>query len=347
MLLSSKPGIVEVEPTRLFGRDKTQRTPQEPLEEGDEGDGDGGGVPVYFSNPDLLWKTQHPFPRFGQGAFRIALEAVYKARLEALGLLRSDDQEEKEEEETRGGKGKGKGGKGTTDDDDDAQSSLEEGCRGHEATPPAAAAARRSFEYFVQKWKQYGKPEVAQFMHAQEAIEAQLRRGRPCNGNDNEAEEENNDGGGGGDLGRLAVSHYYMVGDNPASDMAGARNMMRAHAAPREEEGEEEGGGGAPCSDEPCPPPEEEAAAASTTTAYKKAKPGYGYWSGILVCTGVYSGGAANIGRSEDKEASSAHGQGGQGRQGHQAVSTGGAAWVVEDVAAAVEVVLREHGAEH
>lgn len=27
-------------------------------------------IPIYFSNPDLLWKTQYPFGRFGQGAFR-------------------------------------------------------------------------------------------------------------------------------------------------------------------------------------------------------------------------------------------------------------------------------------
>ena len=311
MLLSSKPGIVEVEPTRLFGRHETQRPeePQEPLGEGDEEEGgdeddDGGGVPVYFSNPDLLWKTQHPFPRFGQGAFRIALEAVTKlASRFSVSFApttkrrrRRRRRHEEEEEDRRRRR-------------DDAQSSLEEGCRGHEATP--SSSSEEVLRVLRAKWKQYGKLEVAQFMHAQEAIEAQLRKGRPC-GNDNEAEEEeNNDGGGGGgDLGRLAVSHYYMVGDNPASDMAGARNMMRAHAAPKEEEG----GGGAPCSDEPCPPPEE-AAANAASTAYKKAKPGFGYWSGILVCTGVYSGGAANIGRSEDHKASSAHGQGGKRRK--------------------------------
>lgn len=34
-------------------------------------------VPVYFSNPDLLWANEHPAPRFGQGGFKAALEALY------------------------------------------------------------------------------------------------------------------------------------------------------------------------------------------------------------------------------------------------------------------------------
>ena len=41
-------------------------------------------IPVHFSNPDVLWKAQHPFPRFGQGAFKIALRALYLTRLRAL-----------------------------------------------------------------------------------------------------------------------------------------------------------------------------------------------------------------------------------------------------------------------
>ena len=34
-------------------------------------------VPVFFSNPDLLWANEHPTPRFGQGGFKTALEALY------------------------------------------------------------------------------------------------------------------------------------------------------------------------------------------------------------------------------------------------------------------------------
>lgn len=34
-------------------------------------------VPIHFSNPDLLWANQHPDPRFGQGAFKAALETLY------------------------------------------------------------------------------------------------------------------------------------------------------------------------------------------------------------------------------------------------------------------------------
>lgn len=35
---------------------------------------------LVFCNPDLLWRSDHPRPRFGQGAFKQALSSVYKAR---------------------------------------------------------------------------------------------------------------------------------------------------------------------------------------------------------------------------------------------------------------------------
>ncbi|KAI9283828.1 HAD-superfamily subfamily IIA hydrolase [Umbelopsis sp. AD052] len=35
-------------------------------------------TPVYFSNPDFLWSNEFPVPRYGQGAFKTALEAIYK-----------------------------------------------------------------------------------------------------------------------------------------------------------------------------------------------------------------------------------------------------------------------------
>ncbi|BDA43176.1 Haloacid dehalogenase-like hydrolase domain-containing 5 [Coccomyxa sp. Obi] len=41
------------------------------------GEGDRVTVPVYFSNPDLLWATDYPAPRFGQGAFAAALRELY------------------------------------------------------------------------------------------------------------------------------------------------------------------------------------------------------------------------------------------------------------------------------
>lgn len=41
-------------------------------------EGDGVHVPVYFSNPDLLWATDYPAPRFGQGAFAAALRELYQ-----------------------------------------------------------------------------------------------------------------------------------------------------------------------------------------------------------------------------------------------------------------------------
>ncbi|KAK9448151.1 HAD-like domain-containing protein [Limtongia smithiae] len=35
-------------------------------------------VPVYFSNNDLLWANEYSLPRFGQGAFRTAVEQVFE-----------------------------------------------------------------------------------------------------------------------------------------------------------------------------------------------------------------------------------------------------------------------------
>ena len=35
-------------------------------------------MPIHFSNPDFLSKFEHPYPRFAQGAFKIALRALYE-----------------------------------------------------------------------------------------------------------------------------------------------------------------------------------------------------------------------------------------------------------------------------
>lgn len=37
-------------------------------------------VELVFCNPDLLWKSDFPQSRLGQGAFREAFQAVYKVR---------------------------------------------------------------------------------------------------------------------------------------------------------------------------------------------------------------------------------------------------------------------------
>ncbi|KAI1358874.1 HAD-like domain-containing protein [Xylaria arbuscula] len=34
------------------------------------------GVKIYWSNPDLEWATEHPYPRFGQGSFRKSFEGI-------------------------------------------------------------------------------------------------------------------------------------------------------------------------------------------------------------------------------------------------------------------------------
>mmetsp|Transcript_16807 Transcript_16807/g.27340 ORF Transcript_16807/g.27340 Transcript_16807/m.27340 type:complete len:470 (+) Transcript_16807:95-1504(+) len=121
VLLSSKPGKVEFEPERR--------------------------IPIVFSNPDLLWKTQYPHARFGQGAFRLALEVCYKARLQNLG------------------------------------------------------ASEKEIENRLRDFVQYGKPEIAQFLHTKRALIKQAAK-TGCD-----------------------ISHYYMVGDNPMSDIQGAINM--------------------------------------------------------------------------------------------------------------------------
>ncbi|KAF9361711.1 hypothetical protein BGX26_000066 [Mortierella sp. AD094] len=36
-------------------------------------------VPIYFSNPDIVWSNEYPVPRFGQGTFRVCLEKIYKS----------------------------------------------------------------------------------------------------------------------------------------------------------------------------------------------------------------------------------------------------------------------------
>ncbi|ETS60294.1 hypothetical protein PaG_05849 [Moesziomyces aphidis] len=51
----------------VFG---TEHPPSEPLPEKQ--------IPIYFSHSDLLWGNDHSVVRFGQGAFRLAIENVYK-----------------------------------------------------------------------------------------------------------------------------------------------------------------------------------------------------------------------------------------------------------------------------
>ena len=36
-------------------------------------------VPLYYSNPDVIYANEFPAPRFGQGCFAAALDAVYAA----------------------------------------------------------------------------------------------------------------------------------------------------------------------------------------------------------------------------------------------------------------------------
>lgn len=47
-----------------------------------------GQPPLYFSNPDLVWSTAHHQPRFGQGAFREALDGVWRAQTKQPEVLK-------------------------------------------------------------------------------------------------------------------------------------------------------------------------------------------------------------------------------------------------------------------
>ena len=45
-------------------------------------------VELVFCNPDLVWKSEFPRTRFGQGAFKTAFQAIFKVR-PSSGFLRT------------------------------------------------------------------------------------------------------------------------------------------------------------------------------------------------------------------------------------------------------------------
>ena len=109
-------------------------------------------MPVHFSNPDVLWKSEHPFPRFGQGAFKLALRALYTERLRFLRV-------------------------------------------------PSETIDER-----VAAFKQWGKPTESTFRF----LEERLRTLAPTPG-------------------EVSAERFYMVGDNPTSDIEGARRSNIHH----------------------------------------------------------------------------------------------------------------------
>jgi len=110
-------------------------------------------MPIHFSNPDFLSKFEHPYPRYAQGAFRIALKALYAARLRAHRVP-----EETIDEKV-----------GTS-------------------------------------FRQWGKPTEATYRF----VETRLRELDPAGSSEK-------------------PERFYMVGDNPASDMEGARRAQIFH----------------------------------------------------------------------------------------------------------------------
>ncbi len=114
-------------------------------------------VPVHFSNPDILWKAQHPFPRFGQGAFKIALRELYRTRLHSLRVP------------------------------DETHDELVAG-----------------------SFTQWGKPTAQTFRFLEERLRTLAASGAaPLNAG--------------------TAQRFYMVGDNPASDMEGVRRSNIFH----------------------------------------------------------------------------------------------------------------------
>jgi len=113
-------------------------------------------MPIHFSNPDFLSKFEHPYPRFAQGAFKVALRALYGARLRAL--------------------------------------------RVPEETIDEKVGA---------SFRQWGKPTEATFRF----VEKRLRELTP------DASLS----------GPVVGERFYMVGDNPSSDMEGARRANIFH----------------------------------------------------------------------------------------------------------------------
>jgi ribonucleotide monophosphatase NagD (HAD superfamily) len=109
-------------------------------------------MPIHFSNPDVLWKSEHPFPRFGQGAFKLALRALYTERLRFLRV-------------------------------------------------PSETIDER-----IAAFKQWGKPTEATFRF----LEDRLRELSPKPG-------------------PVTAERFYMVGDNPTSDIEGARRANIHH----------------------------------------------------------------------------------------------------------------------
>jgi len=108
-------------------------------------------MPIHFSNPDVLWKSEHPFPRFGQGAFKLALRALYTERLRFLRV-------------------------------------------------PSETIDER-----IAAFKQWGKPTESTFRF----LEDRLRTLIPID--------------------NVTAERFYMVGDNPTSDIEGARRANIHH----------------------------------------------------------------------------------------------------------------------
>ncbi|KAJ9114088.1 hypothetical protein QFC22_005908 [Naganishia vaughanmartiniae] len=73
-LLGSQDGV--------FGTRKKGKEEMDSMVKGKQSAGRPEGettMPLIFSNPDLEWQSDYPLPRFGQGAFRLATEQIYKA----------------------------------------------------------------------------------------------------------------------------------------------------------------------------------------------------------------------------------------------------------------------------
>ena len=148
-------------------------------------------IPVYFSNPDILWASAYAHgPRLGQGAFRELLKTLWRTTTEELRYANPCDPV--------------------------TPAVVHDRTATAPPTPPPSphpAAADKAGEL---EYVQYGKPTTATYSYAHDVLLSITRHLHPPS----PSPSTSSDSAGGGVLDRV-----YMIGDNPSSDILGARHF--------------------------------------------------------------------------------------------------------------------------
>lgn len=166
---------------------------------------------LYFCNPDVEWATAHPHPRLAQGAFREALAGLW-----AHHQLRRQRSQLRE------------GAVGDYDGDDDLFADAPEATTMMD--PLRRAATAPALEYTT-----CGKPTATTYAYAERALLA-YHHGAAQGGGDDNKEKAEKRGGGTEKRGKTGtatktIRTIYMIGDNPESDIAGARAFEASRAS--------------------------------------------------------------------------------------------------------------------